>query len=45
MTLFYSENSSETTVPVHQTTTEKTVFLKFLHLHENSKLYTAPNLK
>ena len=46
MTLVYVEKaSSETTVPVHQTTSQMTVFLNCLHRHENPKLYIAPNVK
>jgi len=46
MTLVYAEKgSSETTAPVHQTTSQMTVFLNCLHRYENPKFYIASNVK
>jgi len=46
MTLVYAEkDSSEITVPVHQTTSEMIVFLSCLHRYENPKLWIAPKVK
>jgi hypothetical protein len=46
MTLVYAEKgASETTVPVHQTTSQTTAFLNCLHRYENPKLYIASNVR